>query len=98
MSLSCIKQNDDQELVLSWMKNEKTAIKMIIRHTSRFLASKCQCNQSLDFLEPKTFKDTVDGPDKVHWRKAICAELESMKLRGVFLSDQTTILTTRHWY
>ena len=26
----------------------------------------------------------MSGPDQVHWRKAIHAELESMRLRGVF--------------
>ena len=37
-----------------------------------------------DLSEPTTFKDAVNGPDQTHWRKAICAELDSMKLRGVF--------------
>ena len=37
-----------------------------------------------DFSEPSTYEDAVSGPDQVHWRKAICAELDSMKLRGVF--------------
>ena len=39
---------------------------------------------SADLSEPTTFKDAVGGQDQVHWRKAICAELDSMKLRGVF--------------
>ena len=39
---------------------------------------------STDLSEPTTFKDAIGGPDQVHWRKAICAELNSMKLRGVF--------------
>lgn len=37
-----------------------------------------------DLSEPSTFQDAVSGPDQVHWRKAIRAELESMRLRGVF--------------
>uniref|UniRef100_A0AAV1U6I5 Reverse transcriptase Ty1/copia-type domain-containing protein n=1 Tax=Peronospora matthiolae TaxID=2874970 RepID=A0AAV1U6I5_9STRA len=36
-----------------------------------------------DISEPTTFEDAVGGPDQVHWRKAICAELDSMKLRGI---------------
>uniref|UniRef100_A0AAV1V0E8 Reverse transcriptase Ty1/copia-type domain-containing protein n=1 Tax=Peronospora matthiolae TaxID=2874970 RepID=A0AAV1V0E8_9STRA len=40
--------------------------------------------EGTDLSELKTFKDAVDGPDQVHWCKAICAELDSMKLRGVF--------------
>ena len=37
-----------------------------------------------DLSEPSTFEAAVSGPDQVHWRKAICTELESMRLRGVF--------------
>ncbi|KAF0688449.1 hypothetical protein As57867_019867, partial [Aphanomyces stellatus] len=37
-----------------------------------------------DLCEPKTFQEAVNGPDQVHWRKAIRAELKSMRLRGVF--------------
>ncbi|KAG3018278.1 hypothetical protein PC121_g25011 [Phytophthora cactorum] len=37
-----------------------------------------------DLSEPTTFQEAVNGPDQVHWRKAIRAELESMRLRGVF--------------
>ncbi|CAI5732013.1 unnamed protein product [Peronospora farinosa] len=37
-----------------------------------------------DLSEPATFQDAVNGPDQVHWRKAINAELESLRLRGVF--------------
>ena len=37
-----------------------------------------------DLSEPTTFQDAVGGPDQAHWRKAICAELKSMRLRGVF--------------
>lgn len=37
-----------------------------------------------DLSEPSTFEEAVSGPDQIHWRKAINAELASMKLRGVF--------------
>ena len=37
-----------------------------------------------DLSEPTTFQDAVGGPDQDHWRKAIRAELKSMRLRGVF--------------
>ena len=37
-----------------------------------------------DLSEPSTYEEAVSGPDQVHWRKAIHAELESMRLRGVF--------------
>uniref|UniRef100_A0AAV1UPL8 Reverse transcriptase Ty1/copia-type domain-containing protein n=1 Tax=Peronospora matthiolae TaxID=2874970 RepID=A0AAV1UPL8_9STRA len=40
--------------------------------------------EGTDLSEPTTFEDAVGGPDQVHWRKAICAELDSMKLRSVF--------------
>ncbi|KAG2761114.1 Retrovirus-related Pol polyprotein from transposon TNT 1-94 [Phytophthora cactorum] len=39
---------------------------------------------TVDLSEPSTFQEVVNGPDQVHWRKAICAELKSMRLRGVF--------------
>ncbi|GMG17836.1 unnamed protein product [Phytophthora fragariaefolia] len=39
---------------------------------------------SSDSAEPKTFPEAVNGPDQVHWSKAIHAELKSMRLRGVF--------------
>ena len=50
-------------------------------------------------FEPTTFEDAIDGPDQVHWRKAICAGLGLMKLRGVFRATklptgQRTIGTT----
>uniref|UniRef100_H3H942 Integrase catalytic domain-containing protein n=1 Tax=Phytophthora ramorum TaxID=164328 RepID=H3H942_PHYRM len=37
-----------------------------------------------DLSEPTTFQEAVNGPDQVHWRKAIRAELKSIRLRGVF--------------
>uniref|UniRef100_A0AAV1UVW7 Reverse transcriptase Ty1/copia-type domain-containing protein n=1 Tax=Peronospora matthiolae TaxID=2874970 RepID=A0AAV1UVW7_9STRA len=39
---------------------------------------------AVDLSEPSTFEAAVSGPDQVHWRKAIHAELESMRRRGVF--------------
>ncbi|KAG2869678.1 hypothetical protein PC115_g25355 [Phytophthora cactorum] len=39
---------------------------------------------TVDLSEPSTFQEAVNGPDQVHWRKAIHAELKSMRLRGVF--------------
>uniref|UniRef100_A0AAV1TQD8 Integrase catalytic domain-containing protein n=1 Tax=Peronospora matthiolae TaxID=2874970 RepID=A0AAV1TQD8_9STRA len=39
---------------------------------------------AVNLSEPSTFEAAVSDPDQVHWRKAIHAELESMRLRGVF--------------
>ncbi|KAG3032285.1 hypothetical protein PC121_g24407 [Phytophthora cactorum] len=39
---------------------------------------------AVDLSEPSTFQEAVNGPDQVHWRRAIRAELKSMRLRGVF--------------
>uniref|UniRef100_A0AAV1VBT5 Integrase catalytic domain-containing protein n=1 Tax=Peronospora matthiolae TaxID=2874970 RepID=A0AAV1VBT5_9STRA len=39
---------------------------------------------AVELSEPSTFEAAVTGPDQVHWRKATHAELESMRLRGVF--------------
>uniref|UniRef100_H3H975 Integrase catalytic domain-containing protein n=2 Tax=Phytophthora ramorum TaxID=164328 RepID=H3H975_PHYRM len=55
-----------------------------------------------DLSEPTTFQEAVNGPDQVHWRKAIRAELKSMRLRGVFRaaklpSGQRAIGTKGHW-
>ncbi|POM64563.1 Integrase catalytic core protein [Phytophthora palmivora] len=40
--------------------------------------------EASDSAEPKTFQEAVNGPDQTHCRKAIRAELKSMRLRGVF--------------
>jgi hypothetical protein len=40
--------------------------------------------EATDLSEPTTFQEAVSGPDQVHWRNAIRAELKSMRLRGVF--------------
>uniref|UniRef100_A0AAV1VG84 Reverse transcriptase Ty1/copia-type domain-containing protein n=1 Tax=Peronospora matthiolae TaxID=2874970 RepID=A0AAV1VG84_9STRA len=39
---------------------------------------------AVDSTEPSTFEAAVSGPDQVHWREAIRAELESMRLHEVF--------------
>ena len=43
---------------------------------------------AVDLSKTLTFEAAVSGPDQVHWRKAIQAELESMRLRGVFRAAQ----------
>ena len=40
--------------------------------------------EARDLAEPATYQDAINGPNQVHWNKAIQAELESMQLRGVF--------------
>ncbi|KAE8962877.1 hypothetical protein PR001_g29558 [Phytophthora rubi] len=40
--------------------------------------------EATDSAEPNTFQEAVNGPDQVQWRKAVRAELKSMRLRGVF--------------
>ena len=40
--------------------------------------------EATDLEEPATFQDAINGPDQVHWRSAVKAELKSMHLRGVF--------------
>ena len=47
-------------------------------------ASASAVEGSADLSEPTTYKDATEVPDQVHWRKAIRAQLDSMKLRGVF--------------
>ena len=44
--------------------------------------------ETKDFSEPATFQEAVNGQDQVHWRKAIRAELKSMRLRGVFRASK----------
>uniref|UniRef100_A0AAV1TCV4 Integrase catalytic domain-containing protein n=1 Tax=Peronospora matthiolae TaxID=2874970 RepID=A0AAV1TCV4_9STRA len=39
---------------------------------------------AVDLSEPSTFEAAVSGTDQVHWREAVRAELESMRLREVF--------------
>uniref|UniRef100_A0AAV1TTH6 Reverse transcriptase Ty1/copia-type domain-containing protein n=1 Tax=Peronospora matthiolae TaxID=2874970 RepID=A0AAV1TTH6_9STRA len=47
-------------------------------------ASTSAVETAADLSDPSTFEAAVGGPDQVHWRKAIHAELESMRLCGVF--------------
>lgn len=54
--------------------------------------------EATNLFEPASYQDAINGPNQVHWRKAIQAELESMRLRGVFRaaklpSNQSTIGT-----
>ena len=42
-----------------------------------------------DLSELSIFEAAVSGPDQVHWRKAIHAELKPMRLRGVFRSHSS---------
>lgn len=37
------------------------------------------------------FEDAISGQDQVHWRKTSCAELNSMKLRGVFRARKVPV-------
>ena len=41
-----------------------------------------------DMNETTTFQKAINGPDQVHWRNAVDAELKSMHLRGVFRAAQ----------
>ena len=50
--------------------------------------------EGADLSESTTFQDAVGGPDQVHWRKSICAELDSMKLRGVFRATKLPLDNT----
>ena len=54
--------------------------------------------EASDLSEPTTFQEAVGGPDQAHWRKAIRAEMESMRLRGVFRAAELPNRTTCHWH
>ena len=47
-----------------------------------------------DFYEPNTYKEAAIGPDKLHWKAAIAAELPSMDDPEVFI--QSTLPTGQH--
>ncbi|KAG2789442.1 hypothetical protein PC112_g24431 [Phytophthora cactorum] len=49
-----------------------------------FWRASANAAEAKDSAEPKTFQEAVSGANQVHWRKAIRAELKSMRLRGVF--------------
>ena len=40
--------------------------------------------EAKDLSDPATFEDATSGPDQLHWRKAIQAELDKMHLCSVF--------------
>ena len=44
-----------------------------------------------DASEPTSFQQAVTGPDQVHWKRAIRAELDSMRDRDVFLPTKLPI-------
>ncbi|KAG2869813.1 hypothetical protein PC114_g27669 [Phytophthora cactorum] len=76
-----MKLPEDRELCvidLDWKKQ--------VRRTTPLRTDQTQTNieAAIDLSEPSTFQEAVNGPDQVHWRKAIRAELKSMRLRGVF--------------
>ncbi|KAG4036294.1 hypothetical protein PC123_g28136 [Phytophthora cactorum] len=49
-----------------------------------FWRASANAAEAKESAEPKTFQEAVSGANQVHWRKAIRAELKSMRLRGVF--------------
>uniref|UniRef100_A0AAV1UEL5 Reverse transcriptase Ty1/copia-type domain-containing protein n=1 Tax=Peronospora matthiolae TaxID=2874970 RepID=A0AAV1UEL5_9STRA len=74
---SSARANLDEELKGSDEDNEDATPQVFWRASANAV-------KDTDLSEPTTFKDAVDGPDQVHWRKGICTELDSMKLRGAF--------------
>uniref|UniRef100_A0AAV1U9V9 Reverse transcriptase Ty1/copia-type domain-containing protein n=1 Tax=Peronospora matthiolae TaxID=2874970 RepID=A0AAV1U9V9_9STRA len=74
---SSARENLDKERNVSDEDNEDATPQVFWRASANAV-------EGTDLSEPTTFKDAVDGADQVHWRKASCAELDSMKLRGVF--------------
>ncbi|KAG2795689.1 hypothetical protein PC113_g25234 [Phytophthora cactorum] len=75
-----MKLPEDRELCvidLDWKKQ--------VRRTTPLRTEQTQTKKkTVDLSEPSIFQEAVNGPDQVHWRKAIRAELKSMRLRGVF--------------
>ncbi|KAG2796870.1 hypothetical protein PC113_g25085 [Phytophthora cactorum] len=47
-----------------------------------FWRASANATEAKDSAEPKTFQEAVSGANQVHWRKAIRAELKSMRLRA----------------
>lgn len=76
---SSIQANLDEECKRSNENNDNAEPQVFWRASVNAVERFCAA-----LSEPTTLKDAVDGPDQVHWRKAICAEMGSMKLRGVF--------------
>uniref|UniRef100_A0AAV1V4E9 Integrase catalytic domain-containing protein n=1 Tax=Peronospora matthiolae TaxID=2874970 RepID=A0AAV1V4E9_9STRA len=75
--LSSRRANEDEERKSEEQHDTRTS-------SAFWHASANAVEAAVDFSEPSTFEEAVSGPDQVHWRKAIDAELDSMKLRGVF--------------
>lgn len=75
-----------QALKPIWTKSAKTATKIMMKqqHPQVFWRASVNAVEGADLSEPTTLQGTIGGPDQVHWRKAICAELDPMKLHGVF--------------
>ncbi|KAG3040178.1 hypothetical protein PC122_g25569 [Phytophthora cactorum] len=73
------------DIGLDWKKQVRRATPLRTEWTptkKKKLVTKMKT--TVDLSEPSTFQEAVNGPDQVHWRKAIHAELKSMRLRGVF--------------
>ncbi|KAG2962603.1 hypothetical protein PC120_g27653 [Phytophthora cactorum] len=71
-------QADEDEEEKSGNQDEESTPSMFWRTSANAVEA------AVDLSEPSTFQEAVNGPDQVHWRKAIRAELKSMRLRGVF--------------
>uniref|UniRef100_A0AAV1THU1 Polyprotein n=1 Tax=Peronospora matthiolae TaxID=2874970 RepID=A0AAV1THU1_9STRA len=81
--LSSRRANEDEERKSEEQHDTRTS-------SAFWHASANAVEAAVDFSEPSTFEEAVSGPDQVHWRKAIDAELDSMKLRGVFRAAKLT--------
>ena len=44
--------------------------------------------EATDLCEPKTYKEAVTGPDQLHWKATIAAELRSMDDREIFIQSK----------
>ncbi|KAG2768384.1 hypothetical protein PC111_g25045 [Phytophthora cactorum] len=78
-----VKLPEDRELCvidLDWKKQVRRTTPLHNEQTQ----TKKKIEAAVDLSEPSTFQEAVSGPDQVHWRKAIRAEIKSMRLRGVF--------------
>ena len=58
-------------------------IKVMIRLRQHFWRASANAVEAVDQSEPTTFQEAINGPDQVHWRNAVEAELKSMRLREV---------------
>ncbi|KAG2962703.1 hypothetical protein PC119_g25725 [Phytophthora cactorum] len=71
-------QADEDEEEKSGNQDEESTPSMFWRTSANAVEA------AVDLSEPSTFQEAVNGTDQVHWRRAIRAELKSMRLRGVF--------------